>query len=105
MGLLYCLYIGPKFKIKLIEIEPSKCLSLQSHNRGAEHWIVVSGCAEITCSNKVRHVYSNQSIYIPKGIRHRLKNPINSPLKIVEVQTGTYLEEDDLKRFDDDFNR
>ncbi|MFH0790741.1 MAG: mannose-1-phosphate guanylyltransferase/mannose-6-phosphate isomerase [Candidatus Omnitrophota bacterium] len=96
---------GMGFKIKLIEIEPRKRLSLQRHKNRAEHWIVVSGCALITNSDKVTRVYSNQSIYIPKGTKHRLENPANLPLQIVEVQTGNYLEEDDIERFDDDFKR
>lgn len=99
------LHGGQGFKIKLIEIEPGKRLSLQSHAKRAEHWVVVSGCAKVKSSRKVRFVYSNQSIYIPKAIKHRLENPTNSPLKIVEIQTGNYLEEDDITRFSDDFMR
>lgn len=93
------------FKIKLIEIEPKKRLSLQSHRRRAEHWVVVSGCAKVTRRKKATLVRSNQSIYIPRGIKHRLENPADSILKIVEIQTGDYLEEDDIKRYDDDFKR
>lgn len=96
---------SPGFKIKLIEIEPEKRLSLQSHKIRAEHWVVVTGRAKVTRGNTVRFIQSNQSIYIPKGVKHRLENPDQSPLKIVEVQTGSYLEEDDIQRFDDDFNR
>lgn len=96
---------GFGFKIKLIEIEPKKRLSLQRHKNRAEHWVVVSGCAKVTSSNMVKFVRNNQSIYIPKGTIHRLENPTNAPLKIVEVQTGRYLEEDDIERFDDDFKR
>lgn len=92
------------FKIKLVEIEPKKRLSLQSHKKRAEHWIVVSGRAKVTRGTTVRFIQSNQSIYIPKGVKHRLENPDKVPLKIVEVQTGSYLEEDDIQRFDDDFN-
>ncbi|MCU0666079.1 MAG: mannose-1-phosphate guanylyltransferase/mannose-6-phosphate isomerase [Candidatus Omnitrophica bacterium] len=93
------------FKIKLIEISAKKRLSLQSHKHRAEHWVVVSGVAKVTSDSAVRIVRSNQSIYIPKGVKHRLENPQNCPLKIVEVQTGAYLEEDDIKRFQDDFKR
>ena len=93
------------FKIKLIEIGPKKRLSLQRHNRRAEHWVVVSGCAKVTTGGKVRLVPSNNSIYVPIGTKHRLENPMNIPLKIVEVQTGGYLEEDDIERFSDDFKR
>lgn len=96
---------GLGFKIKLIEIEPKKRLSLQSHRKRSEHWVVVSGCAKVTRGKDTVYVYRNQSIYIPQGIKHRLENPSTTPLKIVEVQTGGYLEEDDIKRFDDDFNR
>ena len=96
---------GIGFKIKLIEIAPGKRLSLQSHKNRAEHWVVVSGWAKIVSAGKVSFVRSNESIYIPKGRKHRLENPRNSPLKIVEVQTGAYLEEDDIERFQDDFKR
>ncbi|MEW6008452.1 MAG: mannose-1-phosphate guanylyltransferase/mannose-6-phosphate isomerase [Candidatus Omnitrophota bacterium] len=99
------LQVGEGFKIKLVEIDPKKRLSLQSHSKRAEHWVVVHGCAKVTYSNKTKTVKSNQSIYIPKGTKHRLENITNLPLKIVEVQTGNYLEEDDIKRFEDDFDR
>ncbi|MCU0652506.1 MAG: mannose-1-phosphate guanylyltransferase/mannose-6-phosphate isomerase [Candidatus Omnitrophica bacterium] len=87
------------FKIKIIEIEPKKSLSLQRHKKRAEHWVVVSGTARVTSPSGVRLVESNQSVYIPRNAKHRLENPKNSPLKIVEVQTGSYLEEDDIERF------
>src|SRR3989338_5937248 len=93
------------FKIKLIEVEPKKRLSLQAHTMRAEHWVVVSGCAKVTRGKDTIYVHSNQSIYIPKGTKHRLENPARVPLKIVEIQTGDYLEEDDIKRFDDDYMR
>ena len=96
---------GIGFKIKLIEIAPGKRLSLQLHKSRAEHWVVVSGSAKITSNGKVSFVRSNESIYIPKERKHRLENPQTTPLKIVEVQTGAYLEEDDIKRFEDDFKR
>jgi len=96
---------GIGYKIKIIEIEPKKRLSLQMHKKRAEHWIVVSGCAKVTGSGGLRLIRKNQSIYIAKGDKHRLENPTNHPIKIVEVQTGNYLEEDDIKRFDDDFKR
>lgn len=99
------LQIAEGFKIKLIEIDPKKRLSLQAHHRRAEHWVVVSGCAKVSRGRDVVYVQSNQSVYIPKGVKHRLENPNNSPLKIVEVQTGPYLEEDDIERFDDDYKR
>ncbi|MDD2679599.1 MAG: mannose-1-phosphate guanylyltransferase/mannose-6-phosphate isomerase [Candidatus Omnitrophica bacterium] len=93
------------FKIKLIEIAPHKRLSLQRHKKRAEHWVVVSGRARVTSAGKARLVRANESIYIPKGIKHRLENPLGAPLKIVEVQTGNYLGEDDIERFADDFKR
>ena len=93
------------FKIKLIEISPQKRLSLQRHKKRAEHWVVVSGTAKVTAGNKTKFVRSNESIYIPKGTKHRLQNTLGVPLKIVEVQTGNYLGEDDIERFEDDFNR
>ena len=99
------LQIADGFKIKLIEIEPKKRLSLQAHRRRSEHWIVVSGSAKVIRGRDIIYVHSNQSIYIPKATKHRLENPHNAPLKIVEVQTGPYLEEDDIQRFDDDYKR
>ena len=104
-GLFTVLQEGIGFKIKLIEIAPGKRLSLQRHKNRAEHWVVVSGLAKITSAGKVSFVRSNESIYIPKGRKHRLENLQATPLKIVEVQTGTYLEEDDIERFEDDFKR
>ncbi|MFA5063438.1 MAG: mannose-1-phosphate guanylyltransferase/mannose-6-phosphate isomerase [Candidatus Omnitrophota bacterium] len=96
---------SPGFKIKLIEIFPRKRLSLQRHEKRAEHWVVVSGVAKVTAGNKTKIVRSNESIYIPKRTKHRLQNTSAEPLKIVEVQTGSYLGEDDIERFEDDFNR
>lgn len=94
------------FKVKLVEIEPKSRLSLQMHRRRAEHWVVVEGRAKVTRGNKVRYVSSNQSIYIPARKLHRLENALkNKTLKIVEVQTGSYLKEDDIVRFKDDYNR
>lgn len=96
---------GIGFKIKLIEIAAHKRLSLQQHKRRAEHWVVVSGAAKVTSGTKISLVNSNQSIYISKGKKHRLENTANQPLRIVEVQTGSYLGEDDIERFEDDFKR
>lgn len=104
-GSFTVLRTGDGFKIKLVEIGPKKRLSLQAHGKRAEHWVVVSGCAKVNRGRDIVYVHSNQSIYIPKGVKHRLENPSDTLLKIVEVQTGNYLEEDDIKRFDDDFNR
>jgi mannose-1-phosphate guanylyltransferase/mannose-6-phosphate isomerase len=96
---------GIGFKIKLIEIAPHKRLSLQRHKNRAEHWVVVSGMAKVVSGQKTSLVRSNQSIYIPQGRKHRLENTTNQPLRIVEVQTGNYLGEDDIERFKDDFKR
>lgn len=96
---------GIGFKIKLIEIAPHKRLSLQQHKKRAEHWVVVSGTARVINGEKISLVNSNQSIYISKGLKHRLENITKQPLRIVEVQTGNYLEEDDIERFEDDFKR
>jgi len=104
-GLFTVLKQALGFKIKLIEVEPKKRLSLQAHARRAEHWVVVSGCAKVSRGKDIIYVHSNQSIYIPKGTKHRLENSARAPLKIVEIQTGDYLEEDDIKRFDDDYMR
>lgn len=99
------LQIGNNYKIKIIEIEPKKRLSLQRHKKRAEHWVVVAGVAKVTSGKKTKIVRCNESIFIPKGMKHRLENPGKAALKIVEVQTGNYLEEDDIERFDDDFKR
>ncbi|HEX9883412.1 MAG TPA: mannose-1-phosphate guanylyltransferase/mannose-6-phosphate isomerase [Desulfobaccales bacterium] len=96
---------GPGFKVKRIEVDPGKKLSLQMHQHRAEHWVVVSGSARVTIGSDVRLVASNQSVYIPLNTPHRLENPENEPLKIIEVQTGAYLEEDDIIRLDDDYWR
>ncbi|MCX5713840.1 MAG: mannose-1-phosphate guanylyltransferase/mannose-6-phosphate isomerase [Candidatus Omnitrophica bacterium] len=99
------LQMGEGFKIKIVEIDPKKRLSLQRHAKRAEHWVVVCGTAKVTCGSQVKLVHSNESIYIPKFTKHRLENPGDNQLKIVEVQTGAYLEEDDIQRFEDDFIR
>ena len=96
---------GFGFKIKLIEIAPHKRLSLQRHKKRAEHWVVVTGTARVTSGGKISLVCNNQSIYIPRGVMHRLENLTNQPVRIVEVQTGSYVEEDDIERFEDDFKK
>jgi len=96
---------GAFFKIKLIEILPRRRLSLQRHKSRAEHWIVVTGSARVTSGNKTSLVRRNQSIYIPQGVKHRLGNLTAKPVRIVEVQTGSYLGEDDIERFKDDFKK
>jgi len=96
---------GDRFKVKNIEVKPGQRLSLQKHHHRTEHWIVVSGTAEVQLNETRQLLGENQSTYIPLGCMHRLSNPGKIPLKIIEVQSGAYLEEDDIERFDDDFGR
>lgn len=96
---------GERFKVKRIQVRPGGSLSLQKHHHRAEHWVVVSGTAEITCDNKKLLLTENQSTYIPLGAVHRLSNPGVIPLEIVEVQSGSYLGEDDIVRFEDCYGR
>jgi mannose-1-phosphate guanylyltransferase/mannose-6-phosphate isomerase len=92
---------GERFKVKRIQVKPGASLSLQMHHHRAEHWIVVKGTAEITNGDKVITLTENQSTYIPQGQAHRLANPGKTPLEIIEVQSGSYLGEDDIVRFED----
>jgi len=94
-----------RFKVKRIMVNPGASLSLQKHHHRAEHWIVVKGTAEITNGNKVLLLIENQSTYIPLGEVHRLANPGTLPLEIIEVQSGSYLGEDDIVRFEDTYGR
>ena len=94
-----------QFKIKRITVLPKVKLSLQMHHHRSEHWVVVKGTALVTCGDKEFLVLENQSTYIPCGERHRLENPGVIPLELIEVQNGSYLGEDDIVRFDDDFGR
>ena len=96
---------GDRFKVKNIEVKPGQRLSLQKHHHRTEHWIVVSGTAEVQLNETRQLLGENQSTYIPLGCMHRLSNPGKIPLKIIEVQSGAYLEENDIERFDDDFGR
>lgn len=96
---------GPGFKVKRIMVKPGASLSLQKHHKRAEHWVVVSGVAEVTCGDKVSQLTANQSTYIPLGEVHRLANPGIQPLEIIEVQSGDYLGEDDIVRFEDHYGR
>lgn len=96
---------GDRFKVKRIQVAPGASLSLQKHYQRAEHWIVVNGTAEVTCGEKVLTLTENQSTYIPLGEVHRLANPGKTPLEIIEVQSGSYLGEDDIVRFDDKYGR
>jgi len=94
-----------RFKVKRIMVKPSASLSLQKHHHRAEHWIVVKGTAEITNGDKVMLLTENQSTYIPLGEVHRLANPGSIPLEIIEVQSGSYLGEDDIVRYEDTYGR
>ena len=96
---------GERFKVKNIEVKPGHRLSLQKHHHRTEHWVVVSGTAEVQLNENKQLLGENQSMYIPLGCIHRLSNPGKIPLKIIEVQSGTYLEEDDIERFEDDHGR
>jgi mannose-1-phosphate guanylyltransferase/mannose-6-phosphate isomerase len=96
---------GPRFQVKRIMVKPGASLSLQKHHHRAEHWIVVSGTAEVTNGDQVILLGENQSTYIPLGQVHRLANPGKVPLEIIEVQSGSYLGEDDIVRFDDHYGR
>ncbi|MBU3593255.1 mannose-1-phosphate guanylyltransferase/mannose-6-phosphate isomerase [Polynucleobacter sp. 71A-WALBACH] len=96
---------GERFKVKRIQVKPGACLSLQMHHHRAEHWIVVKGSAEVTNGDKVIVLTENQSTYIPQGQTHRLANRGDTPLEIIEVQTGGYLGEDDIVRFEDTYGR
>ena len=96
---------GSRFKVKRIMVSPGEKLSLQMHHHRAEHWVVVSGTAQVTVDGDVRLIAENQSTYIPLGQSHRLENPGRIPLHMIEVQSGAYLEEDDIVRFADDYHR
>ena len=96
---------GERFRAKRLTVNPNGKLSLQSHKRRAEHWVVVKGTAEVTLDGKIMTLHENESIYIPMGGIHRLANPGSEPLEVVEVQTGDYLEEDDIIRYEDIYAR
>ncbi len=96
---------GERYKIKRLVINPGTKLSHQLHNHRSEHWVVVSGTARVTNGENVYDVHPNESTYIPMSTKHRLENPGKIPVQIIEVQNGEYLEEDDIVRLDDDYNR
>ncbi len=96
---------GDKYQVKHIIVNPGAKLSLQMHHKRAEHWIVVSGTAQVTCDDKVFPLKENQSTYIPLGAKHRLENTGTEPLHLIEVQSGSYLGEDDIVRFEDTYGR
>ena len=97
--------LGDRFRVKRIQVTPGKKLSLQRHHHRAEHWVVVRGTAEVTRDHETLIVRENESVFLPQGCVHRLANPGRIPVEIIEVQTGAYLEEDDIVRIEDDFGR
>jgi len=104
-GYYEALDLGERFQVKRIVVIPGGVLSLQSHQHRAEHWVVVRGTAEVTIGEDRRDLHENESIYIPIGTVHRLANRGETPLELIEVQTGSYLGEDDIVRFDDIYKR
>lgn len=104
-GLYDSLESGDRFQVKRIVVKPGAALSLQMHHHRAEHWIVVKGVAEVTCDDKVFLLAENQSTYLPLGSKHRLRNPGKVPVELIEVQSGSYLGEDDIVRYDDVYGR
>lgn len=99
------LIVGPRFQVKRIVVHPGAALSLQSHHHRSEHWIVVEGTAKVTVDDRIELISENQSIYIPLGAIHRMENPGRLPLTLIEVQTGAYLGEDDIIRYEDMYSR
>ena len=96
---------GERFQVKRIIVNPGAKLSLQMHHHRAEHWVVVAGTARVTCGEKEFLLYENESTFIPLGTRHRLENPGKVPLHLIEVQSGSYLGEDDIVRYEDSYGR
>ena len=104
-GWFQTLALGERFQVKRIMVHPGAALSLQSHVHRSEHWVVVAGTARVTIGDSVQLVTENQSVYIPVGEKHRLENPGKVELHLIEVQTGTYLGEDDITRYEDVYRR
>lgn len=104
-GYFEALDAGERFQVKRIMVKPGQALSLQLHRKRAEHWVVVSGRARVTRGDESYEVVENESTFIPVGVRHRLENPASEPLYVIEVQSGTYLGEDDIVRFEDRYRR
>lgn len=104
-GFYDCVDRGDRFQVKRITVKPNSKLSLQMHEHRTEHWIVVSGIARVTCADKVFDLHENESTFIPRGVKHRLENPTQQLLEIIEVQSGSYLGEDDIIRFEDTYGR
>ena len=104
-GSFECIASGDRFQVKRIFVKPGESLSLQSHHHRAEHWIVVAGTAKVTIGEEIKLVTENESVYIPIGTIHRLENPGKQPVILIEVQTGSYLGEDDIVRYEDKYAR
>ena len=104
-GSYQSLDVGERYQVKRIVVKPGGRLSLQLHHHRAEHWVVVRGAARVTIGDAVKTLHENQSTYIPLGSSHRLENPGKIDLELIEVQTGSYLGEDDIVRIDDDYRR
>lgn len=104
-GWFESLVIGDRFQVKRIVVNPGGKLSLQSHEKRAEHWVVVQGTAIVTLGDEERRLSENQSIYVPVGVKHRMENRGDAPMILIEVQTGSYLGEDDIVRYDDVYAR
>jgi mannose-1-phosphate guanylyltransferase/mannose-6-phosphate isomerase len=104
-GWFETLVLADRFQVKRIHVHPGASLSLQSHMHRSEHWIVVAGTARVTVNDEVTLLTENQSVYVPLGAKHRMENPGKVPMVLIEVQTGTYLGEDDIIRYDDVYAR
>ena len=96
---------GSTWQIKKIEVNPGSSLSLQMHFHRSEHWVVVAGTAKVEIGDLEKIIGPNESVYIPLGAKHRLSNPTKFPLILIEIQSGTYLGEDDIRRFEDKYGR
>ena len=104
-GAYECIDTGHRYQVKRITVKPGAALSLQMHHHRAEHWVVVTGTAHVTRGEDQFLVTENESTFIPLGVKHRLENRGNIPLEIIEVQSGSYLGEDDIIRFEDVYGR
>jgi mannose-1-phosphate guanylyltransferase/mannose-6-phosphate isomerase len=104
-GSYQSLDLGERYQVKRIVVKQGGRLSLQLHHHRAEHWVVVRGTARVTIGDKVQMLHENESVYVPIGTQHRLENPGKIDLELIEVQTGSYLGEDDIERLQDDYNR
>ena len=104
-GWFESLVLGERFQVKRIFVNPGASLSLQSHHHRSEHWVVVEGTAKVTVNKNEELVSEGESIYIPLGAIHRMENPGKLPMILIEVQTGSYLGEDDIIRYDDVYKR